>query len=237
MNMPNWLSQKTRGIWSIFRLAIKKFLRIDGMQWAGAFAFNAFFALFPLLVLLVTIASFFVDQDQAGKEVISYLEGYVPISADMKNHIFGTIAGVIKSRGGASMVALVILVWVALQCFTTLILATNRAWETEGYKWWRLPLKSLLLFGLTVGAILLGMAVPVLAKMVTRMVFSIKRLSALGLYPGGHCPAFVGGVSQSDPVLLAGSATRLAVFRSNGRRAGSHGSLAGGRRSVRDLPQ
>ena len=39
-------------VWAILRLAFKKFLRIDGTTWAGAFAFNAFFALFPLMALL-----------------------------------------------------------------------------------------------------------------------------------------------------------------------------------------
>ena len=39
-------------VWAIPRLACKNFLRIDGTAWAGAFAFNAFLALFPLMVLL-----------------------------------------------------------------------------------------------------------------------------------------------------------------------------------------
>ncbi len=50
----------------------------------------------------------------------------------MQRHIFDTIAGVIQAREQAGAVALLILVWVALQCFTTLICATNRAWGTRG---------------------------------------------------------------------------------------------------------
>ena len=162
---PGRLGQATRRIWAILRLAGKKFSRIDGTQWAGAFAFNAFFSLFPLIVLFVTIASSFVDRDKAGSEVIAYVESYVPISGEMQRHIFDTIAGVIKAREQAGTVALLILVWAALQCFTTLICATNRAWGTAGYNWWRLPLKSLVLLGITAGAVLLGMAVPVLMRM------------------------------------------------------------------------
>lgn len=171
--MPNWLNQKIRRIWAIFCLAIKKFSQIDGIQWAGAFAFNAFFSVFPLLVLLVTIASFFTDQERAGKEVITYLEVYVPLSVKMQGHIFATVAGVIKSREQAGLVALVILIWVGLQCFITLIRATNRAWETTGYKWWKLPLKSLMLLGITAGAVLLGMAVPLLLKMAQNRLFPV----------------------------------------------------------------
>jgi YihY family inner membrane protein len=140
-------------------------VRIDAAQWAGAFAFDAFFSLFPLMVLLVTIASAFVDRDRAGKEVIAYIERYVPISGEMQRYIFDTIAGVIKAREQAGAVALLILVWVALQCFSTLICATNRAWGAAAYNWWRLPLKSLALLCTTAGAVLLAMAVPVLMNM------------------------------------------------------------------------
>jgi YihY family inner membrane protein len=164
---------KPRRLWAILCLAVKKFFRIDGAHWAGAFAFNAFFSLFPLMVLLVTIASCFVDRDRAGKEVIAYMESYVPISGEMQRHIFDTIAGVIKAREQAGALAFLILVWAALQCFTTLICATNRAWGTAVYNWWRLPLKSLVLLGTTAGAVLLGMAVPVLMRMAQGWLFPV----------------------------------------------------------------
>jgi Ca2+-transporting ATPase len=91
----------------------------------------------------------------------------------MQRQIFDTIAGVIKARQQASAVALLILVWAALQCFTTLICATNRAWGTTVYNWWRLPLKSLVLLGITAGALLLGMAVPVLMTMAKGWLFPV----------------------------------------------------------------
>lgn len=93
------------------------------------------------------------------------MESYFPISGKMQHHIFDTITGVIKARKHASGIAFFILIWGALRCFTTLISATNRAWDTAVQKWWRMPLKSLALLGITMGAVLLGMAVPVLAKM------------------------------------------------------------------------
>jgi len=171
--MPNWLDQKTRRVWTILYIAVKNFLRIDGAHWAGAFAFNVFFSLFPLIVLFVTIVSAFIDRDRAVKEVIAYMQSYVPISGEMQNHIFNTIAGVVKARGQAGAVAVLILGWAALQCFITLICATNRAWGAEVYNWWRLPLKSLVLLGITAGAVLLGMAAPVLMRMAKVWLFTV----------------------------------------------------------------
>jgi YihY family inner membrane protein len=191
LGRPGRVEHGSRLAWAIFCLGIKKFSRIDGAQWAGAFAFNAFFSLFPLMVLLVTIASLFVDRDRAGKEVIAYIETYVPISGELQRHIFDTIAGVIKAREQAGAVALLILVWAALQCFTTLICATNRAWGTAVHNWWRLPLKSLVLLASTAGAVLLGMAVPVL-----------MRTAEGWLFPGHDLRAWVYGLGSVFIPLL-----------------------------------
>ena len=91
----------------------------------------------------------------------------------MQSYIFGTIAGVVKARGQVGTVAFLILVWVAIQCFTTLICATNRAWGIAAYKWWRLQLKSLVLLCITAGAVLLGMTVPVLVRMAKDWLFPV----------------------------------------------------------------
>ena len=173
-HMQKRLEQKTRRIWALLRLAVNTFLRIDGTEWAGAFAYNAFFALFPLMVMLVTIASLFIDREMAGVEVIAYIESYVPISGEMQYYIFDAIGDAITARGRAGAVALLILAWAALQCFTTLISAINRAWGADAHNWWRLPLKSLTLLGITAGAVLLGMAAPVLVKIVKDWYFPVR---------------------------------------------------------------
>ena len=174
MNMTRRLDHKVRRVWAVLRLAAKTFSRIDGVQWAGSFAFNAFFALFPLMILVVTLASTIMDRDRAGKAVIAYIESYVPIGGEMQSYIFDTIAGVVKARGQAGVVAFLILIWVVLQCFTTLICATNRAWGTTVHAWWRLPLKSLVLLGLTAGASLLGMTLTVMMRMSKSWLYTVS---------------------------------------------------------------
>ncbi|MCU0608557.1 MAG: YihY/virulence factor BrkB family protein, partial [Chitinispirillaceae bacterium] len=154
-----------RHAWDILALAVKKFSQIDGAHWAGAFAHYAFFALFPLIVLFVTIASLFIDRDRAGTEVIAYVKTYVPISGEMQKTIFSTLAGVVKARKQAGAIAFVILVLTAMQFFTALIAATNRAWGTTMNSLWRLPLKSLMMLGITIGVVLLGLATPVVMKL------------------------------------------------------------------------
>lgn len=155
---------------STLSLAAHKFSSIDGAQRAAAFGYSAFFALFPFILLLVTLASFFFDKAAAGTAIIGYIEKYLPLSGELQRYIFDTVLKVAKTRGQAGILAFAMLTWAAMQFFTTLVHATNRAWGTEMHIWWRRPLKNLALLGMMIIAVLMGVAVPVLGKM-ARSIF------------------------------------------------------------------
>lgn len=162
---PFSLDQAARRFWALMVLGMRRFDHIDGTQWAGAFAHFAFFALFPLIVLSVSIASTFVDRGEAGTEIIAYVETFIPIDGDNQSYIFDTLSGVIAERGQASVLALLLLAWAALGFFSTLIRATNRAWGLDVHNWWQQPLASLAFLAIMVLAALLSIAVPMLARM------------------------------------------------------------------------
>jgi len=195
--MPGKLKKNISRIWSSLYLAAKNFSQIDGAQRAGAFAFYAFFALFPLVVLLVTVASFFIDPGMAEKKVIAYVESYIPISDEMQRYIFDTVGGVIDARGGAGVIATLMLVWAALQFFTTLLFAVNRAWGTEMYNWWRLPLKSLLLLGIMIGVVFVGIAMPMFARMAREWLFPIEEFHFTYVLWNFFIALFIGFLSLS----------------------------------------
>lgn len=163
--LTNNPAQTLHRLWAIISTAAKKFFQIDGVMWAGAFAFNVFFSLFPLVVLFVTIAAFFVDRNKAVTEIIGYIERYIPISGEMQDTIFNTVAGVANASGKAGAVAILLLIWVSIQCIVTLVSAINRAWGTTECNWWHLPIKSLVLFTVMSAAVLFGITFPVLADM------------------------------------------------------------------------
>ena len=164
MTLHIGLKRTVRGIRATLTLAAGKFLRIDGPQRAESFAYSAFFSLFPLLVIFVSLASTFIDRDMAGKVVIGYIERYVPISGDMQHYIFKTISGVVNARRQAGLAAFLMLVWAATQFLTTLVHATNRAWSVEGGNWWHRPLKGLTLLFIMAAVTLAGMGVPAMLK-------------------------------------------------------------------------
>lgn len=139
----------------------RTFLRIDGIQWGAAFAFNVVFSIFPIMILLVVFTSFFVQADYAVNHVVGYLSQYFPVGNEMKDLISESIDGVVQSRMYASIIAIVVLIWVAVQCFVTLIMVTNQAEGNPKQGFWVLLLKSISLFGVAFITIFLGILIPV----------------------------------------------------------------------------
>ena len=162
--MPPAKSARFARLRQIIVVTVRKFLAIDGAQRAAAFAYYAFFSLLPIVVLFVTIGTFFADRDLAARKVIGYVENFAPLEAPMRHQIFDTINGVVKARGKFSTFALLILAWGALQFFKALIRATNRAWEGEMHNWWQMPLKSLSLLLMMGTALALGIGIPIGVK-------------------------------------------------------------------------
>ncbi len=153
-------------LWQALVLTVKRFLAIDGAQRAAAFAYYAFFSLPSMLILLVTIGSFFVDRDRAARAVVGYVQNYVPLDAAGKDRVAATVVGMVHVRTPAGVVALLALLWGSLQLFTALIRAANRAWNVEPQNWWRMPLKGLALLGITAAALGFGIVVPLVSALI-----------------------------------------------------------------------
>lgn len=105
-----------------FREAGMRFSR-DGCAFLSqAIAFNALFAIFPLLVLVLTAASLIIPN--AEQQVLSFFTTFAPalrdtISANVRTYVYG--------RGLSSAIAFVVVVWAAKNLFMSLAYALNRA--------------------------------------------------------------------------------------------------------------
>ncbi|MCG2725717.1 MAG: YihY/virulence factor BrkB family protein [Elusimicrobia bacterium] len=171
-------------ILKIFSIAGGRFLKIDGSQRAAAFAYAAFFSFFPLMIILVTMASVFIDHNMAANAIIEYIKRYIPLSGLMQRYIFNAIAGVVKIRVQAGSLMFIMLVWISIQFFITLISAANQAWGSKPHNWWHRPLKSVVLFGFMAGVMFLGMAVPMAMRMIRVWLFPMSAVISW-LYPVG----------------------------------------------------
>lgn len=168
----NWLGQAGvigRGMLSLFLGAVQKYNQTDGAQMAASFAYYAFFALFPLAVLLITVgAAFFGDGNGGGESsakfaqtVITQVKEYLPNVPEVRGEVVRSLEEIWMGRQKAGWLSFVVLTWSALQFFQSLVQAVNRAWGTLEFAWWRVPAKSLLMVGIVGSALFFGGLLPV----------------------------------------------------------------------------
>ena len=139
--------RKLGGWLSLLRATGREFQNDGGYTMAAAIAYYTLFSFFPLVLLMITVSSFFFSSATAQKEVIAWAERYIPTSGEL---IRANIGQVLRVRGTASIVALLGLLWSASGVFTALDRVINRAWDvTELRPFWQ---QKLLAFSMMVGA-------------------------------------------------------------------------------------
>jgi membrane protein len=105
-----------------FREAGMRFSR-DGCAFLSqAIAFNALFAIFPLLVLVLTAASFVIPH--ADRQILSFFDTFAPalhdtVAENLRTYVYG--------RGLSSIIAFIVVIWASKNLFMGLAYALNRA--------------------------------------------------------------------------------------------------------------
>jgi len=110
---------------------------------AAALAYYGLLSVFPLLLLLITVASRGVTPEIAEAEVLTVVERYIPVARSLVER---NIRVVLAARGTISVVAIIGLAWSASSLFSALIRSLERVWEAEtGRTFWHHRLLSLAL--------------------------------------------------------------------------------------------
>ena len=123
-------------------------------------------SLAPLVILLVTLGSLFVEREVATRHVVQLVNHYAPLTSEQERATAALVRSSLEARGAINLVAFALSVWGALKFLRVLIEITNRVWRSQPYNWWRLPLKSLGLLGVTISAALIGVLLPGAARLV-----------------------------------------------------------------------
>jgi YihY family inner membrane protein len=194
---PSWLraglfGRKAAGSFArIIREAFERYGQIDGEQCAASFAYYAFFSLFPMILLLVAVGTFFVpDRTQAARDVVRQVQEYVPLMAKDKAVLIDTIDHAIQNGLSAGILGFLALVWSALRFFQALVIGVNRAWGFKDYNWWKLPLKNLFMIGILISALLLGLLAPLIFNRLKTVVYLDLNV-IVGLLPAILPPAIL----------------------------------------------
>jgi YihY family inner membrane protein len=152
-------------VWKVLVRTIVKYNETDGEQRAASFAYYAFFSLFPLLLLLISLGAMLMGdqpgaQDKATKMTVDLVKDFIPVAEGQANWFVDTVTGVVKSRNKAGVIAFLALAWSAIRFFQALVHGVNKAWGTKEYSWWRIPIQNLFMVGVVASALLLGIVLP-----------------------------------------------------------------------------
>jgi len=120
------LDRATGGILGILVATMKSFGEVKASQTAASLAYYALFSLFPLLVVMIVVASLFFQNKQAVQQILSAVETAIPISHSL---IEKNISSVIDLRQTAGIVGIISLLWSATGVFNLLAMGINLAWD------------------------------------------------------------------------------------------------------------
>lgn len=171
-HIPLFIREKLVRTWRIIALTVRTYGEIDGEQRAASFAYYVLFSLVPLCALLLTIGSVFVS----SHDVVTTIKGFLPLDSDDQKFIWETVRQLEKLRGGVSMVSVVIFLWCSLRFFQALVRGVNRAWHTIEIPWWQIPLKNLLMIGITTSALVAGLLAPALLQAIRNILVAAENV-------------------------------------------------------------
>lgn len=122
----NTVNDQTGGIIETIKTIFHRFGEANGKEAAAGMAYYMLFSLFPLLLALVSIGSFFLDRQQVFNQVVNFINNTIPVSQQL---IEENLQQVLDSRGTVGVVGLLTVLWSASGAFSILSRNINRAWE------------------------------------------------------------------------------------------------------------
>ena len=122
------LDKHTHGWLGILANAIKETLKPNSAITAAAIAYFAILCLFPLTLLCISIASFYLGPLMNHQVILQKLEFIAPALGKLLGQ---NIDEIILARGPVSLVALVGLIWSASSIFTMLNQTLNEIWGNK----------------------------------------------------------------------------------------------------------
>jgi membrane protein len=109
----------------ILKRAIQTFYAVRAPHAAAGVAFYAIFSLFPLILVIIAVGSYFVDPDEVFGLVTGLVSEYIPTAMQLIN---SNLSQMFRAREAFGIVALLALLWAASSVFTSLAYNINLAW-------------------------------------------------------------------------------------------------------------
>jgi membrane protein len=161
------LNRWTHGGLDDIKSAYHHYLNVHGQEGAATISFFTIFALPPLLILVVTIGSFFLEIQEIQEIIVSFVDENIPIPSET---VLVFIAELLTQRTTLSIIGLVGLFWSGSGVLTSLTINIDRAFPDTRR---RTIIQSRLIAFLMIG--ILGLLL-ILSSLMTTILHLIYRI-------------------------------------------------------------
>jgi YihY family inner membrane protein len=168
----NLLNHHLHGALDVLRFAAQNFARERASEAAASLAYFTFFSLFPIILVLISFASFVLKSQMVQDQIFGYIIDIFPISPEI---VENNIVNVLSRRGTVGFIAIIGLMWSASSVFTILSLNIDRAWpENASHNYFERRLMGF--------AILIGLGVIIIVLWFLRALLQVDFISQLLIY-------------------------------------------------------
>lgn len=123
----NQLDTYSYGSLGVISKSYSSFRHLGGIESAAGTAFFAIFGFPPLLMVVVTIGSFFLSTQQLHDMIVSFVVSNIPVQSAI---IVSFVEQFIGQRNSFGIIGFIFLVWSASGVFGTLTHNISRAWPS-----------------------------------------------------------------------------------------------------------
>jgi membrane protein len=121
----NRANRVTGGVLGIVVDMVDGFTKARGAEAAASITYYVLFSIFPLLLSVIAIGSYFLEDEQVMNQIVQFVQAGIPVAADM---ILQNIEEVLEARGTFGVIGVGSLIWSASAAFMSLFRNINRAW-------------------------------------------------------------------------------------------------------------
>jgi membrane protein len=120
--------------WNFLRYVLESYVQHECTRHAASLAYFGVFSIFPLLLLMVYVGSFFLSSDSSRQVIDRYLIQILPIGTENVNHI---IDQTISARGSIGLIGVIGLLWSGSSVFNFLAISLTKIWGSKPRSYWR----------------------------------------------------------------------------------------------------
>ena len=132
--MCEYLKTRISGLFRFLHRVLTNFTRDECSKQAAALSYFGLFSIFPLMLFMIYIASFFFPSEASRDALVEYMRNFFPYGGENLGKI---VEQTWKARGSIGLVSGLTLLWGGSSVFSVMETSLSRVWGSKPRPYWR----------------------------------------------------------------------------------------------------